>query len=371
MAQNQIQWFGPQFEESEQQAAIAVLKSNYINDGEVARTLENQIAAFLGCQHCVAVSSGTAALALSLIGLGIGHGDEVLVPDLTFIATANAVRLAGATVKLVDIEPARFTIDPNKVRTSIGPRTKAIIAVDVNGRGADYLALESICKEFGLKLVCDSAEAFGSKYQKRYLGTYGDAGCFSFSANKTITSGQGGMIATNHTELYHRLRELKDQGRRFGGTGGDDLHPTLGFNFKYTNLQAAVACAQFKKLPSRLKHFQNRDAWYYSALKDSPFISFPPLSNEHGEIRQWTDVLCKDRKRLESILQNHHIGYRPFWLPIHSQKPYHESNVGFENAIEISKQGLWLPSSFEITRETIEFIANIIDTEMAGSIHEK
>jgi perosamine synthetase len=365
MNRKQIPWFQPQVDEMEKCAVLKVLDSSYINDGNVSRSLEQRIAAFLGCKHCVAVTSGTTAITLSLLALGIGPGDEVIVPDLTFIATANAVRLIGATVKLVDIEPIRFTIDPLKVREAIGPRTKAIVPVDVNGRGANYPALESICREFGLALVCDSAEALGSKYQGRYLGTYGDVGCFSFSANKIVSSGQGGMIATNNTELYYRLCELKDQGRRFSGTGGNDLHPVLGFNFKYTNLQAAVALAQFEKISSRLNHFQERDNWYFSALKDCAHINFPAFSNDSNEVRMWTDVLCKDRSKLEQVLKKHNIGNRPFWFPIHTQGPYQLPDVGFENAIQVSEQGLWLPSSFEITREEVAFVSKVIQEEMA------
>src|SRR5262249_30998280 len=159
-------------------------------------------------------------------------------------------------------EARQFTIDVHKAAAAIGPRTKAIIPVDVNGRGADYDALGTLAQLSGLKIVCDAAEGFGSKYRGRALGSFGDASCFSFSANKTITSGQGGMVATNSERVYSRLRELKDQGRRHGGTGGDDLHPVLGFNFKYTNVQAALALAQFERLDERIAHFAERDAWY-------------------------------------------------------------------------------------------------------------
>ena len=360
MKKNKIPWFYPLIGESEKSAVMKVLDSGYINDGEVTRSLESTFAAYLGCRHCVAVSSGTAALTLSLLALGVGPGDEVIVPDLTFIATANAAKLAGAQVKLVDVDLKRFTIDPHKVRSAITPQTKAVMAVDVNGRGADYEALEPLCKEFGLYLICDSAEALGSKYQGRYLGTYGDAGCYSFSANKTVSSGQGGLIATDNTELYYRLRELKDQGRRFGGTGGDDLHPVIGYNFKYTNVLAAMALAQFERLPERLKLFSERDQWYYEALKNCEEITLPPLSNESGEVRQWTDLLCDDRKLLEQVFNENAIGYRPFWHPLHQQDPYKLPDHGFENSIRISKQGLWLPSSFEITKNDVEFVTGII-----------
>ena len=231
-----INWFSPELGALEIEYVNDVIRSNYINDGQVTHEFVSKIAEFLHVKYCVAVTSGTAAITLSLLALGLGFGDEVIVPDLTFIATANAVRMAGASVTLVDVEPHRFTIDINKITQAITPKTKAIVAVDVNGRGADYQSLQHICEKYGLFLICDSAEALGSKYKGQYLGTFGNAGCFSFSANKTITTGQGGMIATNDENLYFRLRELKDQGRRYQGTGGDDLHPVIGFNFKLTIL---------------------------------------------------------------------------------------------------------------------------------------
>lgn len=355
-----IKWFGPQFGQSEQAAVAAVLASNYINDGQVTREFEARVAERLNVRHCVGVTSGTAAISLSLIGLGIGPGDEVLVPDLTFIATANAARLAGADVKLIDVEPHRFAIDVEKAEAAIGPRTKAIVSVDVNGRGADYASLERLCAKHGLKLVCDAAEAFVSRYHDRYLGTMGDAGCFSFSANKTISSGQGGLIVTNSDDLYFRLKELKDQGRRHGGSGGDDLHPVLGFNFKYTNLQAAVVLAQMERLDERLDHFQCRDEWYREFLSDCPGIVFPSKPNFAGEVLQWTDILCKNRKVVQTALTEHGIDSRAFWYPLHRQNPYAAPDAGFEQAISISSQGLWLPSSFDLTREEAQFVADVI-----------
>ena len=349
-----ITWFEPEIGVREKELVLDVLDSNYLNDGPVTRRFERAVAERIGVKHCVAVTSGTAALTLSLMGMGIGPGDEVIVPDLTFIATANAVRLAGADVKLVDIEPRRFTIDVEKTVEAIGARTRAIVPVDVNGRSADYEALECISREKGLYLITDSAEAFGSKWGDRFLGTFGDAGCFSFSANKTITTGQGGMIATNHTALYHRLLELKDQGRRFQGTGGNDLHPVLGFNFKLTNLQAAVGLAQLEKLQERLAHSKRREEWYVQRLGNQPRLALPSLNTREGEVTQWTDLLVDDRELVEAAFRHAGIGYRCFWHPLHRQRPYAAEDKDFNTSIEISRKGLWLPSSFSLTEEQVE-----------------
>ncbi len=361
-----IPWFYPQVGEREQERVAAVVASGYINDGNVAREFEAKTAELVGVRHCVAVTSGTVAIALSLMGLGVGPGDEVIIPDLTFVATANAVRLAGADVRLVDVEPLRFTLDVEKVRSAIGPRTKAVVPVDVNGRGADYDALAALCAEHDLFLVCDAAEALGSRYRGRQLGSFGDAGCFSFSANKTVSSGQGGMVATNSEELYFRLRELKDQGRRFGGTGGDDLHPVIGFNFKYTNLQAAVGVAQLERLEQRVAHFQERNGWYRDLLSDCPGIRFPHRPNWDGEVLQWTDVLCDDRSRVQSALRERGIDSRAFWFPLHRQKPYERSDEAFGATIEVSRDGLWLPSSFDLTYEQARTVADVVRAATNG-----
>jgi perosamine synthetase len=360
MAVTKIKWFGPEVGEEEQRAVAAVVASNYINDGPVAREFEARMSERLEVKYAIAVTSGTAAISLALMGLGVGPGDEVLVPDLTFIATANAVRLAGAEVKLVDVEPHRFVMDVDKAAAAIGPRTKAIVPVDVNGRGADYDSLVRLCAERNLKLMCDAAEALGSRHHGGYLGTFGDAGCFSFSANKTVSSGQGGMVVTNSEELYFRLKELKDQGRRHGGSGGDDLHPVLGFNFKYTNLQAAVGLVQFEKLDARMEHFRRRDEWYRKFLADCPGVVFPPLSNSDGEVLQWTDVLCSDRGRVQKALSENGIDTRAFWFPLHRQNPYRAPDDDFAAAIDVSARGLWLPSSFSLTEDEAKTVANVI-----------
>lgn len=349
-----IDWFRPELTGLEEQRVIAVLRSGFINDGPVTREFENRVAELIDVKHCVAVTSGTAAISLALMATGIGSDDEVIVPDLTFIATANAVRMTGASVRFVDIEPLRFGIDAEKLKSAIGPRTRAVVSVDVNGRGADYRVIEPLCRSHGLRLITDSAEALGSRFAGRPLGSFGDAGCFSFSPNKLVTTGQGGMIATNDDVLHERLLELKDQGRRRRGTGGDDLHPVLGFNFKFTDVQAAIGLAQLDHLVSRSQHARERDAWYRHEMADIAGITFPGGEGEEpGEIRAWTDILAVDRDHLRRALEVSGIGCRAFWFPLHSQNPYRSSGEEFEVSSRVSAQGLWLPSTFDIARDTV------------------
>jgi perosamine synthetase len=357
--QKPISWFGPHLTGREIERLRDVIDRQYVNDGPLAREFERRIAALVGTRHAVAVTSGTAAITLALMAAGIGPGDEVLVPDLTFAATANAVRLAGADVKLVDIEPSRFGIDPDAVIDAIGPRTRALVTVDVNGRGADYGRLEPICRDNGLALICDSAEGLGSQYGGRMLGSFGLAGCFSLSANKTITAGQGGIVTTESDAMHDRLRELKDQGRRHGGTGGDDLHPVVGFNFKFTDLQAAVALTQLEEIETRLDAARRRDTFYAEQLANQPGLSLPPF-DEPGEVRQWTDVLVEDRAAVSQALDAAQIGNRPFWFPLHRQEPYAADAGRFPNSTDISRRGLWLASRFDLTEPDIERVSSVV-----------
>ncbi|MGC1777792.1 MAG: DegT/DnrJ/EryC1/StrS family aminotransferase [Xanthobacteraceae bacterium] len=357
---DRIEWYGPHLTNKELDRLRECLASGYINDGPLARDFERGIAELVGTQYAVAVTSGTAAIALSLLAAGIGPGMEVLVPDLTFIATANAVRLVGAQVKLVDVESFRFCINPDLIEAVIGPTTRAVVTVDVNGRGADYGRIESICRDRGLILICDAAEGLGSCYAGRKVGSFGLAGCFSFSANKTIAAGQGGMIVTNDRAMHDSLRELKDQGRRNGGSGGDDIHPVLGFNFKFTDLQAAVALAQFDEIQERLNAAVRRDQVYAGHLANQPGLTLPSFE-QPGEVRQWTDILVQDRPRVVAALEAANIGCRAFWHPLHHQGPYlDKDDATFPNTLDISRRGLWLPSRFDMTEAEIERVCSVI-----------
>jgi perosamine synthetase len=355
-----IPWWTPQIGAAELPLVREVLESNYINEGDVTAAFEAQIASLVGAPYAVAVTSGTTAITLALMGLGVGQGDEVIVPDITFIATANAVVLAGAKPVLVDIDPRTLNIDPEAAAKAITPRTKAIVPVHVSGRAADMQAICELASRHGLVVVEDAAEALRSKHQGRYLGTHGDAGCFSFSPNKTITTGQGGMIVTANEQLHRRLRELKDQGRPVRGTGGDDIHASLGFNFKLTNLQAAVGMAQLTYLEGRLARQRQMYSEYVAGLKGTPGITLPGFSTEQGETPQWTDALCDRRDDLDQHLRASNIHTRRFWFPLHTQAPYRASDDAFPSSTRVCKRALWLPSAFILTSDDVSTVCTRI-----------
>lgn len=351
-----IPWWQPDIGAKERMLVDSVFDSNFFNDGEYTVRFEKELAERLGCRHVVTFTSGTMSIFGALYSLGIGPGDEVIVPDVTFIATANAVTLTGAKAVLVDVERERLTIDPKAIRAAITPRTKAIIPVHLSGRGADMEVILQIAQEHDLLVVEDAAEAFMSQVDGKCLGTLGDAGCFSFSPMKTIMTGQGGAVATNDDDLFVRLWELKDQGRPIRGTGGNDIHVSVGFNFKFTNIQAAIGLGQLEQLDERLERLQRHYAIYAEELDGVGGIELIGFDREHGESPQWIDALVEDRKELVKYLNEHQIDSRCFWHPLHTQKPYQQADEAFAVSSEMAVKALWLPSAFTLTDEDIRYV---------------
>jgi perosamine synthetase len=343
----------PQIGTEEHRLVSAVLESNFLNDGQVTAEFERQLSVLLGVRHVVSVTSGTAAIYLALAALDIGPGDEVIVPDVTFIATANAVSMTGAKPVLVDVEPRTLNIDAEAAARAITSRTKAIIPVHVSGRAADMFALLGIGEANGLSIVEDAAEAFTSKAAGRCLGTIGKAGCFSFSPNKTITTGQGGAVVTDDDAVCARLRELKDQGRPVRGTGGDDIHRSIGYNFKFTNLQAAVGLGQLSYLNARVERMTAIHRTYAQALDGAAGVGLLPFSIDSGEVPQWTDALVENRAGLCEYLAQRGILCRNFWHPLHTQAPYRQSDEGFPNSTALAQRALWLPSAFTLSDDDV------------------
>jgi perosamine synthetase len=355
-----IPWYQPQIGNEEYQLIKEVLDSNFINDGEYTTRLENELAKRLGCRYVVAVSNGTSALFLSLKALEIGVGDEVIVPSITFIATANAVTMTGAKPVLVDVDPKTLNICPAAVSQAVTPRTRAIIPVHISGRAAKMPVIQEIASKHQLKVVEDAAEALLSKNFGQVLGTIGDCGCLSFSPMKTITTGQGGAILTNQEPLYKSLRQLKDQGRPVRGTGGADSHITVGYNFKLTNVQAAIGLAQLKRVDRRLERMRRSYRLYKEALSNLDELTLLGFDLDVGEVPQWIDALCPRRDELLNFLKKQHIDCRRFWYPVHQQAPYRQDDCHFFQASQLSPKAFWLPSAFTITDADIKRVCGAI-----------
>lgn len=355
-----IPWWEPQIGQRELPLLQKALEAHYPNNGPLAADFEAQVAERMGVAHAIATTSGTAALFLALAAHGIGPDDEVIVPDSTFIATANAVRLAGATVVLVDVHRDTLNMDPSAFERAITPRTKAVIPVHVSGRGADMVAINRIADAHSIAVIEDAAEAWGSFKDGKPLGTFGAAGCFSLSANKTITSGQGGVLVTNNDALAERIRALRAQGIAGRATGGDDVHPTVGYNFKWTDLQAAVALGQLALLDERTARMRELRAQYAAQLAEVPEIIFYPFDLAGKETPQWTDIRAERRDELDAALRAQGMDCRRFWHPLHREAPYAKPDTAFPVTTEIVPQSLWLPSAFTLTDTEIARVCQAI-----------
>lgn len=363
-----IKWWDPQIGLEEKKLIEKVLLNNFPNEGQFTELFEKKLASLLGCKYAVAVTSGTAALFLALKALGIKSGDEVIIPDMTFIATANAVQMCGARPVFVDVDPRTMCLDPAALELAINKKTKAVIPVHVSGRNAHIDEVTRIARQHSIKVVEDAAEAFMSRHKGRYLGTFGQAGCFSFSPHKTITTGQGGVVVTDDKKLFFRLRELKDQGRRVRGTGGDDFHKVIGYNFKFTDLQAAVGLGQLTYLKSRIKRMRQIYGHYSRALEGTRGISLLNFNVKGGEIPQWVDVIVDRRDALYAYLKRNNIDCRRFWLPVHTQLPYRMPDAGFPNSTGLSAKAMWLPSAFTMSGPDVDFVCDKIKYFLSADI---
>ncbi|MEK6943357.1 MAG: DegT/DnrJ/EryC1/StrS family aminotransferase [Nanoarchaeota archaeon] len=357
---NPIKWWVPEIGKEEHKYIKEVLDSSFPNEGPMSARFEQEICKLVNCKHAVVVTSCTAAIYVSLKALGVGHGDEVIVPDITFIATANAVEMTGAKPVLVDVNKEDLNISAKSFRDAISKKTKAVVPVHVTGRAAPMEEIIEIAKKNNVHVVEDAAEALMSKHNNKYLGTFGATGCFSFSAHKTITMGQGGVIVTNDDALHKRLIEIKDHGRPVRGTGGDDMHNSIGYNFKFTDLQAAVGLGQLHYLDKRVKRQAKINEIYRKGLEGVKGIKLFDFDIKNGEVPQWTDAIVEKRDDLDSYLLSKKIICRRFWHPIHTQKPYRLPDDKFPNSTSLSKKALWLPSAFTLSDEDINEVCSHI-----------
>jgi perosamine synthetase len=371
-----IPWWQPQTSEEDIARVSEVLRSNQLGDGAVVREFEKRITELLGCTYALMAPSGTAAITMGLIAAGVGPGDDVLVPDLTWVATATGVEMCGAKVVLVDIDPTTLNMSPEAMRRAITPRTKAIVPVHVSGRACDMEAINVIAKEHTLAVIEDAAEALMSKHRGKYLGTWSNAGAFSMSIFKLITSGQGGFIVTDDQALYEKMRELRNQGLPAGGqkllsrignflgvgaSGSDERFNSVGYNFKTTNVLGALALGQLSALDFRMERIRRTYTIYKENLAPGTITLFP-FDIQNGELPLWIDAYTPKRDELCKYLQSKQIETRPFWLPLHQQKIYQGSDASFPAATAITPQSFWLPSAFTMTDDDALRVCKEINT---------
>lgn len=337
------------------------LKAGLPNEGYLTKIFEKKISKIINVKHVIATTSGTISLFLALKSLDVKDKDEVLIPNITFAATANAVTLTGAKPVLVDVNKDNILIDINQLKKKISKKTKAIIAVHVSGRGSNIEELKKISKKYKIKLIEDAAEAFISKSNKKYLGTFGDLGCFSFSPPKIITTGQGGVIVTNNTKLFKKILKLKNQGRVGFSNGGEDNYDSIGYNFKFTNIQSALGISQLNSINWRKKRLIENHNLYKKHIIENKKIKIIDFDIKNGEIPLWTDIYCEQRNKLHNFLLKNGFESRLFWHPLNYCKPYKKSFKDFKNSYKLKGKLLWLPSSFCLNKSQILKISNLIN----------
>jgi perosamine synthetase len=350
-------WIG----EEEKRAMIKYLDNGgWLTEFRKTREFEQMIADYVGSEYASAVNNGTISLVIALMALDIGRGEEVIVPDYTMIASANAVVLVGAKPVLVDIDRTNLCLDLELVEDAITPKTKAIILVTINGRYPGIEKFVKFAEDNGLYLIEDAAQSLGSRYKGKHLGTFGDVGSFSFSAPKVITTGQGGALVTDDEEIFKRISMTKDFGRSKGGV---DYHEIMGLNAKFTDLQAVIGIEQMKKLDWRVKRKKELYKLYKDLLEDVEGIEF--IDTNLVDTSPWfIDILVREgkeeRDKLMSFLDGRGIGSRPFYPAIHTQPPYSGVKGDFKNAEYVSEGGLWLPSSSFLSDEDIGYMCEVI-----------
>lgn len=262
----------PQFNEQEERAVVAVLRSGNIAQGKLVSEFEKKFAQFVGVKYAVAVNNGTTALMAAVLALGIGKNDEVITTSFTFGATANCILAVGAKVKFVDIDPNTYCLDPNLVEQAITKRAKAIIGVDLFGQCADWVAIQKVARRYKLLTIEDAAQAHGAMLGNRKAGSFANVACFSFYATKNMTTGEGGMLTTDDRRIYDSLLLLRNHGmdRKYH-------YLTLGYNFRLTDIQAALGLVQLKKLEAFNAHRRANASYLASRLESIPGIIIPKI----------------------------------------------------------------------------------------------
>jgi len=354
-----IPWWATNFTSGEAEAAAGAITNRHLSQGSVTELFEQALAKYLGVPHVVAVTSGTSALTLALMAHGIGPGDEVLVPNRTWIATAHSVQILGATPVFIDTEPDRPVMDVSTVHRHVTSRTKVVIPVHMNGRSVNMEAVNAFAAAAGLVVIEDAAQALGSRDQQgRALGTLSKAGCFSLSVAKIISTAQGGIVATRDAVIDARLRAIRTHGVENTIEPNTWIMP--GFNFRFTDILASIGLVQLGLLPGRVNRQRQVYDLYEEGLKSSDSVRLIP--QQVGEVGPYIEVLTKDRDRLVEFLKLRGIETRIFY-PDLDTAPYWNFDEGLVNSRVFGQEGLYLPSGPSVTDEQIErVLAAVIES---------
>ena len=364
---NRYPVYKPSLDGNEKKYVMECLDSTWISSkGEFIKKFEGGFADYLGVKYATSTTNGTTALHLALLALGIKPGDEVIVPTFTYVASVNTIVYTGATPVFVDSLEDTWQMDPEDVKRKITPKTKAIMAVHLYGQPCDLNALGQIARSHGLLLVEDCAEAFGSKYDNKYVGTFGHAAAFSFFGNKTITTGEGGMVITNDQSIYQRAMHLKSQAVV---SDREYWHDVIGYNYRMTNLCAAIGLAQLERADELVTRKRAIAGWYEEFLSGTGIVCPKDASNTVNTYWMYTILVQSPfvREQLRKYLSQQGIETRPTFYCAHTMPMYSEGSLHFPVAENLSARGINLPSYPDLTKDDISIICkNIIDGLVKG-----
>jgi dTDP-4-amino-4,6-dideoxygalactose transaminase len=361
----------PHMSGEERELLLAAFDSNWIAPlGPHVDAFEREFAEKIGLPEAVALSSGTAALHLSLIMLGVKSGDEVLTSSLTFAATANAITYVGAKPVFIDSDRRSWNMDPlllsEEIESSLqrGARPKAVIAVDLYGQCADYEPIQEICRRHDIPLIEDAAEALGAEYHGRPAGTFGEIACFSFNGNKIITTSGGGMLVAQRKEFVQKARYLSTQAR---DPAPHYEHSQIGYNYRMSNLLAAVGRGQLRILQQKVRQRRANFEFYRQALSDLPGIEFMPELPDTCCTRWLTcitvdpDKFGADREQIRLALESENIESRPLWKPMHLQPVFKQCRTrGGDVSADLFNRGLCLPSGNDLNENDLKRIVELV-----------
>lgn len=352
----------PNVGKSEKEYLNQAIDAGYVSTaGPFVPEFEKKFAEYLGVENAVSTQSGTAALHMVLYELGIGEGDEVIVPALTFVATINPVFYVGATPVFVDVSDKTWTIEPGEVKRLITPKTKAIIAVHLYGNPCGMEALAAVADEYGLYLIEDATESLGAVYNDKQTGTLGDFGCFSFNGNKLITTGGGGMVVGRDIEKLEHIKFLANQAKHPDKTY---YHPEIGFNYRMTNIEAALGLAQMESMEDFLAKRRQINGIYREELADVDDLGFQEEC-AGAKSSCWLTCLVFEKdidiSRLEEQLKKKGICTRRVFVPVVEFPPYQIYSQGsYKNSFRIFERGLCLPSSTLNSEYDIHYVCEVI-----------
>jgi perosamine synthetase len=336
------------------------LETTWISSkGSYIKKFENSFADYLNINYATSVSNGTTALHMCLCSLGIGEGDEVIVPSFTYIASVNAIKYVGAEPVFIDSDKSTWNLDVNLIAGLITNKTKAIMAVHLYGNPCDMSSLRKLCDEKKLLLIEDVAEALGSTYEDKFLGTFGDVASFSFFGNKTITTGEGGMVVSNNKEIIDKVASLKNQ----GASGKKYWYEEVGYNYRMTNICAAIGLSQVEQIEPILIRKKAIANLYQELLSSCP-LDFQIIQSK-GDSSCWLVSILTDNKKtrdgLSKFLNQSGIETRPFFYPAHTM-PMFKQDSNFLIAEDLSSRGLNLPSFPDLSNQDVIKIAECIKT---------